>query len=490
MAPVGSGGRSLQLGALIKNLAELNDFHGEDADIVLRCVSQAIMAVRPAILVKSALRVTAKSIAITDVRGCVRIFPLTRRVYIVGAGKAAAEMYRGAYDVLGTRIEEASITVPKGSTGKYIGPIQVTYASHPVPNRAGIQGTRRITDTLRKADAGDLIIVLISGGASALMPLPATGISLAVKQQVTKLLLSSGATIREMNVVRKHLSAIKGGQLVSYVRQNVPIISLIISDVVGNRLQDIASGPTEPDPSTFLDASKILKKYNIRLHAVKRHIQLGLDKKIPETPKPGDKAFSRVTNIIIGSNEIAVESAINFLKVSGIKKVHRFWITGEAAELGRSLAFKARTIASVQRQATAMVGGGETTVTLHANFGAAKGGRNQEAALAFCIRAGPLFKGISAFVGTDGKDGNSPAAGAVVSAKTLQEAEKNSVDLQAMLESHKSYDALSQTSSTVLTGLTGTNVNDIAIILLPSRPSRGRVDLKSKKITRIARCLN
>ena len=286
------------------------------------------------------------------------------------------------------------------------------------------------------------------------MPLPAEGLSLKDKQDTTAMLLASGAMIEEINSIRKHLSAVKGGQLVRYTKSRV--LSLILSDVIGDDLAVIASGPTFPDPTTFSDADQILKKYRIRRAKTVRHIAMGIRGKIKETPKPGDPVFGRVTNILVGNNQLACKSAVNYLRR---RKVHTEYLgsafDGEARDFGVFLCRLANDIKSPSP--FALVAGGETTVKLGKQSGT--GGRNQEAALA-CALDG--VKAIVAFMGTDGIDGNSDAAGAMVSEKSASIAKK--IMARHFLKRHDSYHALGKMGALIFTGYTGTNVNDIAIL--------------------------
>jgi glycerate-2-kinase len=328
-----------------------------------------------------------------------------------------------------------------------------------VPDRSGVEGTKKILNVLGKAGQGDLAFVLISGGGSALMPLPAAGVSLADKQEITSSLLRSGASIHEMNAVRKHLSAVKGGQLLRHINGSCTVVSLILSDVVGDDFEVIASGPTSHDRSTFADALKVLRKYGInRPHAALAHISRGARGEVEETPKAQDPAFSRVHNMLVGNNTIACAGAVGYLKKRGVPAVHLgSEFDGEAEDFG---AFLARIASDLGGRPFAIVAGGETTVRLNRS-GNGTGGRNQEAALACLIKLRRNDVAL-ACMGTDGIDGNSEAAGALVSPKTKALAKK--MDLKRYLDSHDSYHAFKKLHSLIFTGYTGTNVNDIAIL--------------------------
>ncbi len=432
---------------MIKNRAQLEDFHGAGARPVLDAVEAAIKSAEPASLVRKAVQYSHGSATVQDIHGKKQTFSNFNDVYAVGAGKAAAAMADELCSIL--KVTEAAITVPYGIKPRD-SRIQFVQASHPVPDENGIMGTKRILQILKKARKNDLVFVLVSGGGSALMPLPAGRLELADKQRITAGLLASGATIHEINVVRKHLSEVKGGQLVRHVAGTA--VSLVISDVIGDDLAAIASGPTFPDSSTFADARDIIRRYNVAGDSdpAVRHLMDGAAGKIAETPKPGDPVFGRVHNFLVGNNSVACRAAADSLKRDGFKvKYLGSDFGGPAADFGRLMASKAADLEPLH----AIVAGGETVVRLGEKSG--RGGRNQEAALAFALDLQDSSV-VAAFVGTDGIDGNSDAAGALVSARTERKG------MEQYLENHDSYNALK--NSLLFTGLTGTNVNDIAIV--------------------------
>jgi glycerate 2-kinase len=446
---------------LIKNSADLERLHGRGAKIALGAMEAAIKSVDPGMLVKRAVKVRKNSITFLDIHG--RSFTIKDfgDIYVVGAGKAAAPMAAAMSKILKRRITDGAINVPRGSRATAIDNISITYASHPVPDERGANGTKKIIKLLeRKAGEKDLVIVLISGGGSALLPLPADGLSLSDKQNVTRSLLASGASIHEINTVRKHLSAVKGGQLARHIRCRA--VSLILSDVVGDDLAVIASGPTFPDPTTYTNALEIVRKYTIRNARITRHLTSGAVGKLLETPKPGDPLFNRLWNIMIGNNSVACESAVRYLadKVPAVENLGSEF-DGEAKNFGKHIA----KVISSRAAPFAIVAGGETTVKLGATSG--KGGRNQEAALA-CALAIKDIEGITAaFVGSDGIDGNSDAAGAIVSTESATVADQ--INARHHLLGHDSYSALKRMQSLIFTGYTGTNVNDIAVALRLNR---------------------
>jgi glycerate 2-kinase len=444
---------------LIVNRHQLETFHrSRSSRLILSTLAVAIDSVRPAPLIKRAVKFSNNELIVRDIRGHVSKLREFDRVYIVGAGKAAPGMAYALCSILGNKVGAGAITVPYGTKAE-IKRVLVTEASHPIPDKAGIKGTRNILSILRKADQNDLVIFLISGGGSALMPMPASGISLTDKQKITSSLLRSGASIHEINAVRKHLSAVKGGQLLRHVNESCSLLSLILSDVIGDDLGMIASGPTCPDNSTFNNALNILKKYRIESPVTAiRYVAKGAKGRIEETPKPQEELFSRIHNVLIGNNAMACKAAVSHLKKRGVQAVNLgSEFNGEAKEFG---AFLARRALGLGRKRLAIVAGGETIVKLKMSKNGL-GGRNQEAALSYLAEL-DRFDVAMACIGTDGIDGNSDAAGALVSPKTKMLAKK--MDLQKYLNMHDSYHAFKKLNSLIITGFTGTNVNDIAVI--------------------------
>lgn len=454
---------------MIINRKELIRFHNDrSARLALAAIEAAIDSVKPEVLVKHAVRfVDGNSLEVRDINGYVSKVKFNQ-VYVVGAGKAAGGMADALCSILKKRIAKGAITVPHGTKIKNDNIITVTEAAHPVPDRSGVIGTERILKVLEQAKQDDLVLVLISGGGSALMPMPAPGLSLSDKQNITSMLLRSGASIHEMNMVRKHLSVVKGGQLLRHIHKPCPVLSIIISDVIDDDLATISSGPTYPDNSTFKDASKILKKYHLTAaisESVLKHIQKGIKGEIKDTPKANDPIFSNVHNMIIGNNLMACKVAAAYLQKNGLRTEYlgsRF--DGEAGDFGE---FLARLASDLDARSFAIVAGGETTVKLN-KLKNGKGGRNQETALAFAIEFGRHRRDIAiaaAFIGTDGIDGNSDAAGALISKKTITSISEEKTQMQKYLGKHDSYPALKKLYSLIFTGYTGTNVNDIALLI-------------------------
>ena len=320
---------------------------------------------------------------------------------------------------------------------------------------------------VRSLTCDDLLLVILSGGASSLLDAPAQHIQLADKQKTTRLLLQSGASIDEINVVRKHLSAIKGGRLAEAT--SATIIGLLLSDVIGNDVSTIGSGPTVPDPSTVQDAHTILESYDLwkRIpQSVRVHLQQGLRGKVPETPKPGSRAFRRASHHIVGNNRLAVEGLAQKANAIGIQSlILTTTLTGEARESGKMVGAVAREIhfygRPIQRPAC-LIWGGELTVTVQ---GTGKGGRVQEFTLSAAQEISGLPNIFVAGFGTDGADGPTEAAGAVVDGRTAARAMSYRMDPAKILHRTDSYSFFKKVGGHIVTGPTGTNVNDIYLVL-------------------------
>jgi len=379
-----------------------------------------------------------------------------RNIYVIGAGKASAQMARAVERLLGARINGGLINVKDGHGAK-LRRIEINECGHPIPDQRGVAGARRIAQIASQAGEDDLIIGLISGGASALLPLPAPPITLAEKQKTTRLLLHCGASIHEINCVRKHISRIKGGQL-ARLAYPATMLTLILSDVIGDDLDVIGSGPTVPDRSTIADARAILEKYRIPTKVLAAAV---------ETPKPGDQIFEKTRNLIVGSNALAVEAAALEARRLGFHTlVLSTFLEGEAREVARVHAAIAKEIRAsgrpVQRPAC-VISGGETTVKIR---GQGLGGRNQEFALAAAIDLAGLSDVAILSAGTDGTDGPTDAAGAIVDGTTLARAEDLGLNAATSLANNDSYHFFEATGDLIKTGPTGTNVADIQLILV------------------------
>jgi hydroxypyruvate reductase len=400
-----------------------------------------------------------------------------KNIYVVGAGKASAAMARALEQMLGRRIQAGFINVKDGHTAR-LRRIEQNECGHPVPDERGVAGARRIAEIARGAGAGDLLICLISGGASALMPLPAEPISLAQKQETTKLLLASGADIHEINAVRKHISRIKGGQLAK-LAQPATVVSLILSDVIGDDLDVIGSGPTAPDATTFAQARDVLEKYGIfgRVPAaVRQRIEKGIDGLVTETPKAGDPVFAKTRNIIVGSNRQALAAAAARARKLGFHTLLlSSFVEGETREIARmhaAIAKEIRSSGQPVRPPACVITGGETTVTLR---GPGKGGRNQEFALAAALDLAGLEGVLILSSGTDGTDGPTNAAGAMAGGTTIARAEKLGLSARQFLQANDSYNFFAKLDDLVITGPTNTNVMDIHVLLVETIRTRRRV---------------
>lgn len=389
------------------------------------------------------------------------------RVFVVGGGKATAPMARALEDVLEGRIDRGLINVKYGF-GEPLSRIDVREAGHPLPDEHGVAGTKNILKLLENAKAGDLVFSIISGGGSALLPLPAEGISLEEKQSVTKSLLQCGASIDEINTVRKHISSAKGGQMARAVFP-ATTVNLMLSDVVGDRMDVIASGPFVPDSSTFQDAWAILSKYALSVpESVRKHVQQGLEGKIPETPKKEDSLFRHVYNFVIGSNILALEAAQKEAEKLGYTcLILSSMVEGETREVAKVHAAIAKEILQTARPIAppaCVISGGETTVTIR---GKGLGGRNQEFSLASALELAGLPERVLVLSGgTDGNDGPTSAAGAIVDPLTLERGAALGMRAAEYLENNDSYHFFERTGELLVTGPTKTNVMDVRLILV------------------------
>jgi glycerate 2-kinase len=399
------------------------------------------------------------------------------RVFVVGGGKAGAPMARAAASILGERLTAGIVIVKKGYAGDAAsdGPVEIVEAGHPVPDEAGLRGAARLAEMLRQTTARDLVICLVSGGGSALMTLPVPGVSLADLQALTRTLLACGATINEINTIRKHLSQLKGGQL---ARLAVPssLISLILSDVVGDPLDVIASGPSVPDPTTFSDAWSVLERYAVidRVPpSIVAHLQSGIHGVVAETPKPGTPLFERVQNVVIGSNRIAASAAADAAQRLGYQVLTlTTFLEGEAREVGRVVAGLAKGVARGETICPSgvplglpacLILGGETTVTLG---GDGNGGRNQEMALAASIALAGWPNVLVSCLATDGTDGPTDAAGAFADGESVARAARLGLNASDYLARNDAYHIFQRLGDLIMTGPTQTNVNDLIVVLV------------------------
>lgn len=404
-----------------------------------------------------------------------------RRIVVLGVGKAAAPMARAVEETLGDRIDRGVIVVKYGHTVP-LDRIETLEAAHPVPDANGVAGARRIVELADGADETTLVIGLVSGGGSALLPLPMEGtvdgapfrLTLEDKQQTTQALLACGAAIEEINCIRKHLSGVKGGRLLSRLAP-ARSLNFILSDVVGDDLSSIASGITAPDPTTYGDALAIIGKYGIAdkiPDAVVRALKLGNAGKLPETLKPGGPGEALATNLLIGTNRIALNAAAEEARRLGyapVKLTSR--IAGEARDVARflsAIALDAALHGLLAKAPACILSGGEPTVTIRGN---GKGGRNQETALAFLLemaRRPADFDGVFFLsAATDGNDGPTDAAGAFADRDLLAEAGRRNLNTESFLNNSDAYSFFERTGGLLKTGPTNTNVCDLQAILLP-----------------------
>jgi len=448
--------------------------------ILIDALEIALDAVRPRILVRNAVVIDKNKLKIHDFTLDLTQF---ERCIIVGGGKANADMVTELQNILtsyGKIPFNGIINIPKGlkiDDKNFSGQIKINFASHPIPDDAGMKGTKRMMELIQNSSDHDLIFCLISGGGSALLPFPMKGLTIEDLKKVNSLLLSSGASIEEINAIRKHLSAFKGGRLVKAANKNgqPTIISLIISDVIENRLDTIASGPTVPDQTTYEDAIIFLKKYQIfdKIPENVRKILLsGYKKEIPETPKKEDPCFLKVHNFIIGSVEDAAKAAENFLKQSNIEvRYIQEKIRGEAREYGVNLIkiisqFIEENAKKVKTDKFAVIGTGELTVTIK---GDGIGGRNQEMLLSFLnsIKNKEInYNFLTLAVNLDGIEGNSKAMGALIDNSILKKMTNEKINPIFYLDNNDSNSFFKKIKSEIITGPTGCNVNDLILILI------------------------
>lgn len=468
-------------------------------DEVARILSAALDAVEPGKAVARYVQCHGDRLSIADQEYDLRRYA---RLWIIGTGKAGAPMAQRMALILGDRLTGGLVIVKEGYAGASQAitdhnradarthlpdpakinqepgansPLRIAIpdslrlveAGHPIPDPRGVAGAAQIAGLLSNLYQDDLVICLISGGGSALLVSPAPGLSLADLQALTAALLACGASIDEINILRKHLETLKGGGL-ARLAAPATLVALVLSDVVGDPLEVIASGPTVPDPSTFNDAWEVVERYKLQgqlPNALVDRLARGRRGEIPETPKPGDPIFNRVKNVIIGSNLQAAQAALLQAQAEGF---HTMLLTaqlqGEARQAGRFLAAVARQIAATGQplpRPACVLAGGETTVSL---TGAGLGGRNQELALAAVADLAGLDKIALATLATDGGDGPTDAAGAIVTGHTLDRARQIGLDPLDFLARNDAYHFFNPLRDLIRTGPTHTNVNDLAFL--------------------------
>ena len=430
---------------------------------------KALSAVDPSKILKDRIRIERDRLLIKE-EDSERIFDLNgvHKIFLVGTGKASNSMAQAIEEIFGDRITRGVITTKYG----HLLPLKKTEiieAGHPLPDRKGYEGAKKIQRLLKESGPRDLVIFLLSGGGSALLPFPADHIDLKEKQEVTQLLLDCGADIKEINTIRKHISRMKGGWLAKWAYPSM-VVGFILSDVVGDHLDVIGSGPTVPDPSTFEEAWEILKKYDLLNEiapSIRRHLQLGKEGKVEETPKPQEVVFERAYNSLLGSNILALRAAKEEATAFGFNTlILSSSIEGETREAARFHTAIAKELISSGNPIptpACILSGGETTVTIK---GKGLGGRNQEFVLAGALEISGTEKVVLLSGGTDGTDGPTDATGAVADHTTVQRGKSMGLDPNFYLDNNDAYPFFEKLGDLLITGPTHTNVMDVRILLV------------------------
>lgn len=426
---------------------------------------RALKAVDPVEAVKRHVKLEGEDLTVNENRYSLGDYG---HIYVIGGGKAGASMGSAVETILGERITKGIINVKYGHFSE-LKRIKLNEVGHPIPDEKGVSGAEEIIGLLEHLGEKDLVICLISGGGSALLPSPVEGITLQDKQEMTNLLLECGATINEINAIRKHISKLKGGGLARLAYPST-LIALMLSDVVGDPLDVIASGPTVPDMSTFGDCMAILKKYHLSERSPKSihdRIQRGIRGEIEETPKPGNPIFEKTQNVIIGSNIIAVKAAGQEARQLGYTPlILSTFIEGETREVAKVHTAIAKEIVRTNHPIdppACIISGGETTVTIR---GKGLGGRNQEFVLASSIDIQGWRDVVILSGGTDGTDGPTDAAGAIADGETIRRGQELGLDAIACLDNNDSYHFFENLGDLIMTGPTNTNVMDLRLILV------------------------
>ena len=459
---------------------------------LMRIYAAAVAAVAPR-------RVIAQAFtgALPSAKNVSSIVARSQGVRLLAVGKAALGMAAEAEHQLGERLIEGLVIAPAGSVEEPGAPpirSRVIFAAHPLPDESSVAAARAALELARRAKPGELVILALSGGASSLIAAPAGAIALADKIAISSALMRAGANIRELNTVRKHLSAIKGGRLLSAAAEGVEVLSLILSDVPGDArsgdsekvLATIGSGPTAADPTSYADAISVLKRRRVWGRApesIRDHLESGAAGEFAETLKSGDTALTRVSNVIVGDNRIAIHAAAEAAAALGYRVEFARELDGEADELGRRLA---RQVSEISGDRVCLLAGGEPVVTVK---GDGRGGRSQQSALAMALElaslaadrpnltsatadrdhAGGAIRTIAMFAGTDGIDGPTDAAGAIVAPGTVARAAEAHLDPHAALAHNDAYTFFKALGDLVIIGPTGTNVADIFVALINYR---------------------
>ena len=434
-------------------------------EAVTRILSAAVDSVNPGPAVKRHLRRNGNLLVVGSQSYDLAHF---RRVRVVGAGKAGAPMAAAVESLLADRLADGIVIVKEGHLEPQCSRIRLLEAGHPLPDQRGVQAAQQISQLLQDSQPDDLVICLLSGGGSALLVSPVPGIELKDMQKLTGALLASGAGIQEINTLRKHLETLKGGNLARRIYP-AQLITLVLSDVLGDPLDMIAYGPTVPDPTTFEEAWSILERYNLLEQVsepVITYLQSGLDGQVLETPKPGDLLFERTQVVIVGNNRLAAQAALEQAKLEGFNALLlTTQLQGEARQVGRVLASIGKEMADSGRPVSrpgCLIVGGETTVTV---TGRGLGGRNQELALGAVADLDGIQNVMLVSLATDGGDGPTDAAGAVVTGDTGRRARALGMNANDYLKSNDAYHFFVPLHDLLKPGPTMTNVNDLTLVL-------------------------
>ena len=446
----------------IKN-SELLLSHGgrKLREIALQLINAALEASNPYQATKKVVHLSGDNLRVGS-----HTYDLSKKgnIYVLGTGKATFPIARALEEVLGDRITRGLVVLKKGQAGR-LDRIRIIEASHPIPDGNGLRGAKEMIKLANRAVEGDIVFACITGGSSALLPMPVDSVSLTEKKKVTRLLLSSGASIFEINAVRKHLSKIKGGRLALAVFP-AELINLTVSDVVGDPL-DYITGPTVPDTTTFEDALQTLRKYDL-LRRVPPSVRAYIEAADPRTESPKDFEGMSYHPFILTNSDSACNAAATTAESLGLKPmILSTMFDGESRELGRNFAAIAREIRKSQgplKPPCVLIGGGETTVTLRSNFG--KGGPNQEFVVSTILNMEGQKRFTVVGLDTDGTDGPTNVAGAMADSTTVATASAKGIDLHRSLKDHEVLDDLISLDETIITGHTGTNVNDLKLLIL------------------------
>jgi glycerate 2-kinase len=428
----------------------------------------SLKAVDPFYAIKKQVKLAEGNLWVKD---CLYHLKEIKRILVIGAGKASAPMAQAVEKILGPKIHKGVVVTKHG----YIAPlerIQLVQGGHPLPDKGGIEGTKRILKLISNLKQNDLVICLVSGGGSSLFISPSPGISLKDKKELTDQLLRCGANIQEINAIRKHISQVKGGRL-AQLAYPAYVVTLILSDVIGNKIDSIASGPTAPDTTTFLDCLKIVQKYKLKdkiPRSIYDHLNKGTQGEIEDTPKSGDPIFKKVKNFIIGSNSIALEAAKQKAEELGFNTIILPRpVSGDTTRAAVKHANLAKTVQEKGDPVSppaCLISGGETTVKIR---GEGLGGRNQEFVLVGATKIAGRRNMVMLSAGTDGTDGPTDAAGAICDGKTIKRALQKGLDPKQYLNNNDSYHFFQKLGDLLKTGPTNTNVMDIHLILVGTK---------------------